>query len=62
MERFLRDFTTSKGDVLRISMTEDKRLLSHGVCDAIGNIHVLGIELLRVEGLHTIGLDVLQSI
>jgi len=61
-DSYVGDFTTSKGDVLRVSLTEDNSVISQEVREVIDDIHILGIELLRIEGTCTIGLDVFRGI
>lgn len=62
MDSFVKDIITSKGDVLRVSLTDDISLISQEVKDAIGDIHIWGIELLRIDGTLTVGFDVLREI
>lgn len=62
MDDFVRVFSTPKGDVLQISFSEETHLLSKEAISHIGNIKLMGIELLRVKGENTIGPKVLQYI
>lgn len=62
MEGFVRVFSTQQGDILQISFSEETNLLSKEAISHIGDIKLMGIELLRVKGTNTIGTNVLHYI
>lgn len=62
MEGFVRAFSTQQGDILQISFSEETNLLSKEAISHLGDIKLVGIELLRVKGTNTIGTNVLHYI
>ena len=62
MEDIVRIFKSSEGDVYHITLSEDYRVLSQEGLETLGNIHVVGIELRRLEGRHTTGHEVLAAL
>ena len=62
MEGFVRAFSTQQGDILQISFSEETNLLSKEAISHIGDIKLMGIELLRGKGTNTIGANVLHYI
>lgn len=62
MAIFIREISTSKGDVLRVGLSSERRLLSPEVVDAIGSIELMGVELVRISGNSIIDHKTLQSI
>lgn len=62
MEDIVRIFRSSDGDVYHITLSEDKGVLSAQALDALGEVTVIGIELRRLAGNHTTGLEVLAAV
>ncbi len=62
MEDFVRIFRTSSGDVYHITLSEDYSVLSSEAINALHDVCVVGIELLRLEGRNTTGQKVLAAI
>ena len=50
MEDFVRLFSTDKGDVYHITLSEDASLLSEEVKAFIGSTKLIGIDLRRLAG------------
>lgn len=62
MKEQVRIFKSPEGDVYHISLSEDKNVLSQEVVEALGNVHVVGIELRRLAGKNTTGHNVLAAL
>ncbi len=62
MEELVRIFKSPKGDVYHITLSEDKRLLSEDALKVLKDVTVVGVELRRLSGNHTTGLEVLSAI
>lgn len=62
MTSFIREITTQQGDVLRVGLSFERRLLSSEALELIGETELMGVELLRIAGNKTIGHDALQAI
>ena len=62
MKDLVRIFKSPEGDVYHIALSEDKGVLSQEVVEALGNVHVVGIELRRLAGRHTTRHEVLAAL
>lgn len=62
MEDFVRIFESSDGDVYHITLSEDNGVLSAGALEALGETHVVGIDLRRLSGTHVTGFEVLSAL
>ena len=62
MATFVREITTSQGDILRIGLSYERKLLSPEVQNVIGDAELMGVELSRVSGSFVIGHEALQAI
>ena len=62
MQDFVKIFKSPEGDVYHITLSEDNRVLSESVREALGDVHVAGIDLRRLEGSHVTGQDVLSAL
>ena len=62
MEDFIRIFKSPTGDVYHLTLSEDNVLFSSGVLEALGKVHVAGIDLRRLSGNHVAGQDVLSAL
>ena len=62
MEDFVRIFKSPQGDVYHITLSESNDVLSKSVLDALGDVHVVGIDLRRLEGSHVTDQKVLTAL
>ena len=62
MATFVREITTSQGDILRIGLSYERKLLSPEVQNVIGDAELMGVELSRISGSFVIGHEALQAI
>ena len=62
MDDFVRIFKSPNGDVYHITLSEDNGVLSAGVVGALGEVHIVGIDLRRLSGKHVTGLEVLSAL
>ena len=62
MATFVREITTSQGDILRVGLSFERKLLSPEVQNTIGNTELMGVELSRISGSSVIGHEALQAI
>jgi hypothetical protein len=49
MKDLVRIFKSPEGDVYHIALSEDNGVLSQEVMEALGNVHVVGIELRSID-------------
>ena len=52
MEIFVRIFKSPDGDVYHVTLSEDNGVLSAGVLETLGQVHIAGIDLRRLSGKH----------
>ena len=62
MEDFVRVFKSPNGDTYHITLSEDNGILSNGVLEALGEVHIAGIDLRRLSGKHVTGNKVLSAL
>ncbi len=62
MEDFVRIFKSPDGDVYHITLSEDNGILSAGVHESLGEVHIVGIDLRRLSGKHVTGNKVLSAL
>ena len=62
MEDFVKIFKSPEGDVYHITLSEDSGVLSENIRETLGNVHVAGIDLRRLEGTHVTGHEVLTAL
>jgi hypothetical protein len=62
MDDFVRIFRSTDGDVYHITLSEDNNVLSLETIEALEGVTLVGIELRRLVGSHTIGHSVLSAI
>ena len=52
MEDFVKIFKSPQGDVYHITLSESNDILSKSVLEALGDVHIAGVDLRRLEGSH----------
>ena len=62
MKDFVRIFKSPEGDVYHITLSEDDGVLSASVLEALGEVHIAGIDLRRLSGKHITGNSVLSAL
>ena len=62
MATFIREITTVEGDVLRVGLSSERKLLSQETLNAIGKTELMGVELIRISGNSVVDHITLQSI
>lgn len=62
MEDFVKIFKSPDGDVYHITLSEDNGVLSAEVVEALGNVHIAGIDLRRLFGKHVTSQMVLSAL
>lgn len=62
MENFIRQFSTSEGDIYHITLSEDTSLLSPELKHFLHDVKLIGIDLRRLAGSHTTNQSVLKAI
>ena len=49
MEDFVKIFKSPQGDVYHITLSESNDILSKSVLEALGDVHIAGVDLRRLE-------------
>jgi hypothetical protein len=62
MEDFVKIFKSPQGDVYHITLSESNDILSKSVLEALGDVHIAGVDLRRLEGSHVTNQKVLTTL
>ena len=62
MEDFVKIFKSPQGDVYHITISESNDILSKSVLEALGDVHIAGVDLRRLEGSHVTNQKVLTTL